>query len=276
MGNLRRNSPDAPPRILLYGTEGVGKTTIAAGAPGVVFAELEEGLGLLDVPTFGLLSSYSELMDVIKLLATQPHDFQTLAIDSLDWLERVIWNEVCRRNNWKGISDPQFGKGYEEAANVWKEILEWLGALRNERQMGLILIAHAAIRKFESPETAPYERYTPKLHESNKGIGANPMIREHVDAVFFNGWKVSILNDKTSNDKKDIGHNRGVGGGQRVLYTQERPASLAKNRWSMPPEIVLPNNPAESWNTIAQYIPYYAARMNIQSPADTSNVTKIA
>jgi AAA domain len=260
MASMRRSSVLSPPTLIVYGPEGLGKTTIAAGAPNPVFAQLEDGLGVLDAPTFGLLKSYNEVVEVISALATEDHDRKTLALDSLDWLERLVWQEACSRNGWDNISSPGYGDGYTACLELWRYLLDGFAALRNRRDMGIIFIAHAAVVKFNSPEVAPYDRYTPKLHESAKGVGANPLLREAVDCVFFTNWKTSVVNDKTTNNKKDVGHNRGVGGSQRMLYTEQRPAFIAKNRYSMPAEIMLPNNPdpATVFGAIAQYIPYYA------------------
>lgn len=258
MASLRRGSVLAPPTIMIYGPAGIGKTSIAAGAPNPIFAQLEDGLGVLDAPTFGLLKTFRELEEVIGTLAVEDHDFKTLSVDSLDWLERIIWEEACTRNGWASIETPGYGAGYTAALEVWRYLLDGFSTLKSERGMGIILLAHASIREFKNPDTAPYDRYTPKLHESAKGIGANPLLQEHVDCIFFNNWRVSTVKDVTSNNKKDVGHTRGVSGGQRLIYTQERPSALAKNRYSMPPEITLPNDPAQSWATIAQYIPYYA------------------
>ena len=263
ISSMRRGSdPTVPPILQIYGPHGIGKTTLAAGAPDPVFAMFEEGLGVLDAANFGLLKAFSELMEVIGALGFDDHDRKTLCLDSLDWLERIVWQETCDRNNWKDIEAADYGKGYTAAMDVWRDVLSGFNMLRNERKMGIILLAHASIRNFKSPETEPYDRYTPKLHESNKGIGANPLLQEAVDCVFFMNWRTSVVTDKTSNNKKDVGHKRGVGGGQRMLYTEERPAFLAKNRYGMPDSIALPDDPSQSWGAVAQHIPFYARQMD--------------
>jgi hypothetical protein len=259
ISTIRRGSDGIPPRILIYGPSGIGKTTIAAGAPNPIFAQLEDGLGSLDSPTFGLLKTFSEMEEVISALVNEDHEYKTLVVDSLDWLERIVWAETCRRNGWATIESPDYGRGYGAALDVWKYLLDGFSALRDERKMGLVLLAHASIRKFESPETAPYDRYTPKLHESAKGIGANPLLQEHVDCILFNSWMISVVKDRGKGDKPGEGHARGVSGGQRMIYTQERPAFVAKNRFSMPPSISLPDDPALAWPTIAAHIPFYSA-----------------
>lgn len=258
LDSLRVGEPDdQAPVTMIYGAEGEGKTTLASGAPGVVFAQFERGLGVIKVPTFGVLSSFADICDVIGVLANDKHDFRNLAIDSADWLQKFVWQEACDRNGWASIEAPDFGKGYNEALNAWNYLIDGFDTLRNSRGIGIIIIAHASIRKYQAPDTEPYDIYSPKLHESAKGSGANPLLREYCDAVFFINRKASTVTDKTKGDKPGEGHKRGVGGTQRTVYTDKRPAFLAKNRWNMPPEINLPNDPAQAWPTVAKHIPYY-------------------
>jgi hypothetical protein len=267
LASLRRGAVLKPPIILDYGPAGVGKTTLAAGAPNPIFLPVEDGLGMLDVPTFPLLKTFQEVEEAIGSLATEEHDFKTVVLDSADWLERLVWNETCARNGWKTIESPDYGKGYGAALDVWKYLLDGLSILRDENGMAIIILAHASIRKFESPETEPYDRFTPKLHESNKGIGANPLIQEFVDCIFFQNFRATIVKDRGKGDKVGEGHARGVGGNQRVVYTQDRPAAVAKNRYSMPPEIFLPNDPTQAWPTVAQHLPFYNTATTLKDAA---------
>lgn len=257
LSNLRRARSNKPPRIVIYGPHGVGKTNLAAGAPSTVFIQTEDGIAdprLADVFTFGTLRSYNEVFDAITSLYTEDHDFKTVAVDTLDHLEPLVWAEACKRNGWANIEVPGFGKGYGAALDVWRELFAGFDGLRDDKNMGVIFLAHAAVKKFESPETEPYDRYRIKLHESGSGQGAAPLIQEHVDCVFFLNYRVSILKA----GKGDQAVARGAGSGQRVVYTAERPAYLAKNRYSMPAEISLPNDPDAAWDAVAKHIPFYS------------------
>src|SRR5690349_20725315 len=104
--------------MVVYGVRGVGKTTLAAGAPHPVIAAVEDGIGMLDVPHWGI-SSYGDMMQAIGLLYADKHEYRSLVIDSLDWMEPLVQAETCRRNGWESVEAPGYGKGFIAALNVW-------------------------------------------------------------------------------------------------------------------------------------------------------------
>lgn len=223
---IKKNEPK-PPRIVLYGGPGVGKTTFAASADSPVFICTEDGLGQLEVDHFPLVTEYSEIIEQLESLAAEKHDYQTVVIDSLDWLESIIWAKVADDQGKKSIEDIGFAKGYVFALNYWKEILNGLNYLRNEKGMIPVLIAHSQIKTFQSPITEPYDRYSLKLHAK-----ASAVVEEWSDAILYAGFKTVTKGDKSKGE-----HVRGIGKGERILYTEERPGYAAKNRYSLPPEL---------------------------------------
>lgn len=248
LATLKRRERVPPPVMVVYGTHGVGKTTLAVGAPSPVLLRIENGLGELDVANWPI-GSFSEVMQAIGELYSAEHEFKSLVVDSLDWLEPLVWAETCARNSWATIESPDFGKGYVAADKVWREYLEGIAALRDERGMTIIQLAHEAIVNFKSPDTEPYDRHTIKLHKR-----ASALVQENADIIGFLGYRVSVLKSGTD-PKRQI--NRGVGGGQRVLNLEERPAFVAKSRFTVPSAIDLPTSqdPEELWHTFAQHLP---------------------
>jgi len=244
LASLRRGGDARPPRLLTYGVAGVGKTLFATSAPRPVVVQTEDGLGTISASTFGVLRSFDAVMEALGSLYTEAHDFETLVVDSLDWLEPLVWQHTAQTHNQPDIEAFGYGKGYLAALDTWRSFLDGVNALRDERGMGVILIAHAEIRRFDSPETEPYDRYQPKLHRS-----ASALVQEHVDAVLFANYRVSTLKSDVGFNKKVV---RGVSGGDRLLHTAERPAFLAKNRFGLPETLPL------SWPDLAAAIPFYA------------------
>jgi hypothetical protein len=226
-----------PPRIMMYGSEGIGKSTFGASAPKAVFLQTEDGLSEIDCHKFPLAKNFTDVMKSLQALHQEEHDFQTVIIDSLDWLERLIFDEVCREYGVRSIekADGGYAKGYVHALSYWRKILNCLELLRNEKGMACILIAHSKVEKFEDPESSAYDRYSPRLHKH-----ANALISEWVDAVLF-------ATRKFRTQKEDAGFNRertiaapiGADGGERILRTLGGPACIAKNRFNLPSELPL-------------------------------------
>jgi len=216
---------------MLYGVHGVGKSTFGAKAPKPVFIQTEDGLGEIDCDKFPVSESFEHVITALSELYSGEHDYQTLVVDSLDWLERLIHADVCRKRNVQNIEDIGYAKGYVFALDYWRQFIEGLSALRSHRNMTTILIAHANIERFENPETDSYDRYVPRLHRL-----AAALLMEWSDEVLFATYKVHTK-------KSDEGFNRkrtqGIGTGERILRTSERPAHVAKNRLGLPDELPL-------------------------------------
>jgi hypothetical protein len=231
LDTIERGPDIRPRRILLYGTHGIGKTTFAAMAESPVFIRTEDGLGALEVDRFPLCTSWGDVLACLDSLIAGKHDYRTVVIDSLDWLERLILAETCRRRQVESIEEIPYGKGYVHALVHWREVLSRLDRLRHERGMQSILIAHAGIERFQNPETESYDRYVPRLQKH-----ASFLVQEWADEVLFAAWRVHTKSTLERFDRRRI---QGIGTGMRVLRTTERPSHVAKNRLGLPEEIAL-------------------------------------
>lgn len=228
-----------PRRTMLYGVHGVGKSTWAAQAPNTVLLNLEDGLNDIDCASTDHLKDFDRVMDGLRWLGNGGHDFQNVAIDTVDWLEQLIHKEVAKEAGKPCIADIGYGAGYKQALAYWDRLTFALDWLRSECGMGVILLAHAEIKRFQSPETDSYDQYRPALHEL-----ASSTLQEWCDEVMFASYRVFVrTEDQGFNKERGIA----VGSGERYLRTQETPAVMAKNRLSMPPEI-----PFE-WSAYSQY-----------------------
>ena len=151
---ISKTKNDRPVFAILYGTSGVGKTTVASQADKVVFLPTEDGAGSLTLDAFPVAQNYEDVLQAIGALYGD-HKFKTLALDSLDHLEPLIWKKVCADNNVKSIEQLTYGKGYVMALDLWRELLMALRGLRDQRKMSVLLIAHHQIRKHQDPEIRP-------------------------------------------------------------------------------------------------------------------------
>lgn len=226
-----------PPRFEIYGTEGIGKSSMAAQAPKPIFIPTEDGLDQIDCASFPLATRLAEFQDNLRALVNEAHEYLTVVIDSLDWLERLIWDALCEQWGVKSIEkvDGGYARGYTHALTHWRAILSDLDTLRNQRGMCVILLAHAKVEKFEDPEMATYDRYSPRLHKH-----ANALISEWADAVLFATRKVIAETEEAGfNKTRTVAKGLGKDGGDRILRCIGSPACVAKNRYSLPAEIPL-------------------------------------
>jgi len=255
LASVQKGASHEPPRILIYGVQGIGKGTLAAMAPKPVFINIEDGLGGVlpnGIPLkdyvfdnggaiLPKVNSYNEIMDQLRALATQDHEYETLVIDSLDWMEPLTWTHVCEVNNWGSIEEPGFGRGWIEALTYWAEYVAAINYLCKSKKMTIIQTAHAIAKRFNDPTTEPYDRYQIKLQDK-----AAAKMLEHSDVVLFANYRVTTIKEGKAKDKV-----RAIGAGERIIYTEERPAFIAKNRYSLPAEIPL------DWNELIKNIPYF-------------------
>ena len=235
--NIQSGRENKPPRLLIYGSEGVGKSTFGASAPGAIFVQTEDGLGEINCKKFPLAHTLSEVTAELTALRDEQHDFQTVVIDSADWLERIIHEEVCREYDVQSIErvPGQYGTGASIALQKMRNIISLLDEIRNKRNMIIILLAHAKIEHVEDPETMAYDRHTPRLNKNACGL-----IIEWADAVGFVWKKFRVQKESGKfSSERGIVAPIGANGGERVIRFDGSPACIAKNRFGLPSEIPL-------------------------------------
>lgn len=249
LATLKTGISKAPPRILMYGAEKVGKTTLAASAPSPIFLRTEDGEGKLDMTSWDM-KTFDDFVQAINVLSTEKHDFQTLVVDTIDWFEPMIHTKVMRDRpqNEKGktvvnIDDYGYGKGYLYAMDYWIQVIDGLNFLRTERGMIIILLAHTQIKSYSPPDSEAYDRFTLKMNEK-----ASEKLMEFVDCIFFARKKVFLRED-------DKGKNKAVGTADgREIMTESLPSFRAGNRYNLPASIPLDEN---TWPVIAASIPFF-------------------
>lgn len=268
LANLRTTGRiQKPPRLMIYGPHKIGKSTFGASAPSPIFLQCEDGLDGLKDPGTGApieipslpgadypapyFQTLPDFYAAVNALLSEEHEFNTVVIDSADWLEAIVQKHVCDTAKVKSIEDFDYGKGYEKCKEEWRYLLAGLNALRDHRGMAIILLAHAEIKKFKNPSGADYDRYQPKL---DKRAGA--LIQEAVDIIGFANWEAVVVEEKTGFNQKTA---KAKGAGKRILYTEERPSYLAGNRYGLPPTIDF------NWPSFAQA--FAAATAPAQSQA---------
>ena len=219
--NIRKGPQARSLRCVIYGPEGIGKSTLASKFPDAVFIDFEHGTDTMDVARFDTPTSFDELIHLLKSIA-QEDVCKSVILDTADRLEQILIDSVCKKMGFKSIEDPGYGKGYTYLADAWIEVLKVCDEVV-ESGKNIVFTAHAQMRKFEQPdEMGAYDRWELKLQKKTA-----PLIKEWSDMLLFCNYKNTIIEDSKTKSKKAVG-------GKRVMYTTHAPTYDAKNRFALP------------------------------------------
>ena len=215
-------------RIVIYGTEGIGKSTLASQFPKPLFIDTEGSTSNMDVKRLDKPTSWTMLMNQIAFVKANPDKFQTLVIDTIDWAESLAIESVCAQHGKRGIEDFGYGNGYTYVREEFGRLLNKLQELV-DIGINVVLTAHSQLRKFEQPdEEGAYDRYELKLGKKTSSQTA-PVVKEWCDLLLFCNYKTMVMTSETKKKKAT--------GGKRVMYTTHHPAWDAKNRHGLPDEL---------------------------------------
>lgn len=217
-------------KVVVYGPEGIGKSTFASQFPDPVFIDTEGSTKDMDVARLPEASSWQMLLEQIDYVKNNPDICRTLVIDTIDWAEQMCIESICDKHHKSGIEDFGYGNGY---VYVKEEFGRFLNRLSDVVKAGVnvVLAAHAQIRKFEQPEEmGAYDRYELKLGKKTSSQ-TSPLVKEWADMLLFANYKTYAI----ASDKEGKKHK--AQGGKRVMYTQHHPCWDAKNRYGLPEEV---------------------------------------
>lgn len=228
--NISTGIQNKPIKAVIYGPEGIGKSTFASKFPAPLFIDTEGSTSRLNVARTDSPSSLAMLSSMLTELAQNNHGYKTLVLDTADWAERLCIKAVCDKNSKTGIEDFGYGKGFTYVYEEMGRILNQLTTIW-EHGMNIVITAHAAIRKFEQPdEMGAYDRWELKLINAPK-CNVCAMVKEWADMVIFANYKTfAVAVDKDGKKHK-------AQGGERKMYTTHSPCWDAKNRFDLAPEL---------------------------------------
>jgi hypothetical protein len=215
----------------IQGTDGIGKSTFGAGSIDPIFIQAEDGLSFINAPRFPQADTWAEMLEQIKSLVTEEHQYKTVVLDTTDAAAKLGEAYVCEQNGWSSAADPKAGYGafYVAEENAWVHLLSGLNVLHTQKGMNVILLSHVASKAYKDPELEPYDRWEMRC---NKKV--NSLIKDWVDFNLFANYETQLI--------KDGQKARGVSYGNRGLYTRFAAAYDAKSR------LELPNKLEFSWN----------------------------
>jgi len=220
--NITKGKIKSAYKVVIYGPEGIGKSTMASQFPAPVYIDTEGSTVRMDVDRFDTPNSFDDVLADLDQIYKEDHNYKTLVIDTMDKLELMINDKVCQEQNVTGIEAIGYGKGYTFAAEKVNKLLGKLDVIRMARGMNIVIICHGQMRKFEQPdEMGAYDRWELKLSKK-----VAPMVKEWADMVLFSNYKTYVVKSETGTKKAQ--------GGKRVMYTTHNPAWDAKNRDNLP------------------------------------------
>ncbi|HIB3811479.1 TPA: ATP-binding protein [Enterococcus faecium] len=216
-------------KVVIYGPEGIGKSSLASQFPDPLFIDTEGSTSNMDVARMDKPTSWTILLSQVDFVK-QTMPCKTLIIDTVDWAERLCIEFITTRANKDSITKFGYGEGFIQLEEEFGRFLNKLSDL-TELGINVVLTAHAKINKFEQPdEMGAYDRWELKLGNKTTAKTA-PLTKEWADMVLFCNYKtLSVATDDKG--KKFKGQ-----GGKRVIYTTHHPAWDAKNRFGLPEEL---------------------------------------
>lgn len=215
-----RGKMKSPIKTVIYGPEGIGKSTFASQFPDPLFIDTEGSTKHMDVSRLPAPRTWNEMRDEIHYVRDNPDVCKTLVIDTADWAEQLCIQEVCIKGGKTGIEDYGYGKGYTYLAEEFGRMLRALTEV-NEKGIHIVITAHAALRKFEQPdESGAYDRWELKLQKKTA-----PLLKEWPDMLLFANYETIVIKDENGKAKAH--------GGKRVMYTSHHPVWDAKNRFGL-------------------------------------------
>ena len=253
-----------PPRGVIHGAEKIGKSTFCAGGNKPWFIPTEQGLSGIDakmivpmelvfdqngqpvmegeqqkmVPA-ARIKSWAAFDAALTYCEQMMHsgEYETLCIDSGDWLEKIIHDEIVVTDQYDNMSEARggYGKAYLEAENWWRAILDRLDNI-NRAGIMVLIICHSKPVEFNNPLTEPYDIWELKLHTTKKGTGALELLKEWADFIGFAAKEIKTRN--VDSDDKSKG-NRSIVIDQRWLHLESTAGFVAGNRYGLPNKVEL-------------------------------------
>ena len=218
-----------PIKTLIYGPEGIGKSTLASRFPDPLFIDTEGSTSHMDVARLPAPSSWTMLKEEVEYVRDHPDVCRTLVIDTADWAEKMCIEHVCSTRKVDGIESIGYGKGYVYVKEEFGKLLNLLNDVL-DKGVNVVVTAHAQMRKFEQPdELGAYDRWELKMEKKTA-----PMVKEWADMLLFCNYKTMVIN--VDNQGAQKGKNK-VQGGKRVIYATHHACWDAKNRFGLPDEM---------------------------------------
>lgn len=221
--DIKRGKIQVPLKVVIYGTEGIGKSTFASQFPSPLFFDMEDGTAQLDIDRVSP-KTIAEVEEMLTLISRDNKGYKTIVFDTADWFEKILVKKITMAANKDSFEDFGYGKGYTYLAEALSTFLDRLSRFQKNTQINVVFLAHAAMKKVELPDQCgAYDRWELKMTRTTA-----PILKEWADVLLFAKYNTIVV--ENDGKKKAVG-------GQRVMKTTHNPSWDAKNRFGLPDEI---------------------------------------
>ncbi len=241
LNSIQQTRHASPPRIVIHGGEKIGKSTVSSQAPSPIFIRTEDGLNGINTMAFPLATKFQDVREALQILATQQHTFKTVVIDSADWLERIIHEEICTNEKVKTVAKASggYGQGYVTALSYWREVINAMDWLNKNLGMIAIVVCHSEISEMRDPEHESYDIAKLKLHKSSSAL-----LCEWADIIGY-AKRPIVVSKNDSGDHKAID----LGNVSNELVIGKSPTCVSGNRYGIAQQTIPLN-----WDALQQAI----------------------
>lgn len=229
---IRKGVQSAPRKIIIYGDVKIGKSTLAGASPDCLMIPTEDRVAHIDCAKTNVVTNYQEILDIFKYLE-EGSPYKTLIIDSLDWLEGMIHEYVCKKKGFASLTDNKdanvnYGRGLKYyAVDAWRDFLYNLDVLRDKQKMSIVLVAHSMIEKVSPPESDSYDRHTLKLDKN-----AVAVLTEWTDIIAYYSRDIIVKKEDKGFGMK-TGKALNIDGKRMINMESTNPAWVSGNSFGL-------------------------------------------
>ena len=232
--NITKGKIKTPAKVVIYGPEGIGKSTLASRFPDPLFLDVEGGTHRLDVSRVSGIDTLAAFQMAIAELKRDTQGYKTLVIDTADWLEGLISAKVCADKGKQSLEDFPYKAGYNIVVEEWRRLMDSINDMQRTNKMDVVVCAHSTTRKVQLPgEVTEFDHYELKMLRKS-----GPILKEWCDFLLFLNYDIIVQTDKNGKSYAT--------GGKRCVYTTHTATYDAKSREKLAAKILLDQGGAEA------------------------------
>ena len=247
--------------IIFYGTEGVGKTSLALQFKKEisVLSVNENGFANLDmvgdVPEACDNTDITSFPELIKYIRSA-RDYSTLVIDSMSGVQQLMAEHILKQH-YADKDDPQkhfasFSEGYRCHAPFYAEQVCNELTLLNNKGINTILIGHAKMETVKNPTGTDYNATVIDMESWPRAV-----FKKWASAIIYMTLDLEVVVTKTWKGKPTEAKAKAdlESESDRIMFTTKHPSHEGKNLLKLPPYISMGESAQEAYSRFFSKLP---------------------